>query len=43
MQIPRQSYFPLVTDKVVKHFQQFVDKDKIGEMWLEHDGQPLRW
>ncbi|XP_052807258.1 autophagy protein 5-like [Mya arenaria] len=41
--VPRQSYFPLVTEKVSKYFSQHVDKEKVGEMWLECDGQPLKW
>ncbi|XP_050394517.1 autophagy protein 5 [Patella vulgata] len=41
--VPRQSYFPLVTDKVQRHFVQSVDPEKHGEMWLEYEGQPLKW
>ncbi|XP_046353948.2 autophagy protein 5-like isoform X2 [Haliotis rufescens] len=41
--VPRQSYFPLVTDKVQKHFLKSVEVEKQGEMWLEFEGQPLRW
>lgn len=41
--VPRQSYFPLVTEKVNRHFSQYIDKDKSGEMWLDFDGQPLKW
>ncbi len=41
--VPRQSYFPLVTDKVQRHFLKYVDPDSHGEMWLEYNGQPLRW
>lgn len=40
---PRQSYLPLVTDKVSKHLAQFVDKEKAGEIWFEYEGQPLKW
>jgi len=43
MMVPRQSYFPLVTDRVSKHLSQYVDKDKLGEMWVDVDGQPLKW
>ncbi|ESO88917.1 hypothetical protein LOTGIDRAFT_203132 [Lottia gigantea] len=41
--VPRQIYFPLVTDKVQRHFIASVDPDKHGEMWLEYEGQPLKW
>lgn len=41
--VPRQSYFPLVTDKVTRHFQKYVNQEKQGEMWLEDEGQPLKW
>ena len=41
--VPRQSYFPLVTDKVTRHFQKFVNQEKQGEMWLEDESQPLKW
>ncbi|XP_067676125.1 autophagy protein 5-like [Haliotis asinina] len=41
--VPRQSYFPLVTDKVQKHFLKCVEAEKQGEMWLEFEGQPLKW
>ncbi|RUS71432.1 hypothetical protein EGW08_020815 [Elysia chlorotica] len=41
--VPRLSYFPLVTDKVVKHLSKHVDRDNQGEMWLEYEGQALKW
>ena len=41
--VPRQSYFPLVTDKVQRHFLKYVDPETHGEMWLEYNGQPLKW
>jgi len=41
--IPRMSYFPLVTDKVFRHFQKASNQDDINEMWLESNGQPLKW
>lgn len=39
----RQTYFPLVTDKVSRFLSQYVDKETQGEMWLEFEGQPLKW
>ena len=41
--VSRMSYFPLVTDKVFRHFQKASNQDDIDEMWLESNGQPLKW
>ncbi|XP_014667213.1 PREDICTED: autophagy protein 5-like [Priapulus caudatus] len=41
--VPRLSYFPIVSDKVVRFFSQYVQPDTQGEMWLEFQGQPLKW
>lgn len=43
--VPRQSYFPLVMDKVQKHFLKHMstENQEHGEMWLEFEGQPLKW
>ncbi|XP_033740992.1 autophagy protein 5-like [Pecten maximus] len=43
LMMPRLSYFPLVTDKIQKHFVKYVSSEKQGEMWLEYEGQPLKW
>lgn len=44
LMVPRLSYFPLVIDKVKKHFIRYVSNDKNDqEMWLEYDGQPVKW
>lgn len=44
LMIPRLSYFPLVTDKVRKHFQKYIHPDKHeAEMWLDFNGQALKW
>ncbi|GJQ74644.1 putative involved in autophagic vesicle formation [Trypoxylus dichotomus] len=44
LMVPRLSYFPLVTDKVKKYFLKFLSNEKEDqEMWLEYDGQPLKW
>ncbi|KAG5882131.1 hypothetical protein JTB14_005960 [Gonioctena quinquepunctata] len=44
LMVPRLSYFPLVTDKVRKHFARFVASEKSDqEMWLEYSGAPLKW
>ncbi|XP_045197350.2 autophagy protein 5-like [Mercenaria mercenaria] len=41
--LPRHSYFPIVTEKISKHLSQYVDKEKVGEMWIDFEGQPLKW
>ncbi|XP_013384929.1 autophagy protein 5-like [Lingula anatina] len=41
--VPRQSYFPLATDRVQRTFLKHVDPDNHGEMWLEYESQPLKW
>ncbi|XP_065226905.1 autophagy protein 5 [Planococcus citri] len=44
LMVPRLSYFPLVWDKVRKHFSKHVHPDKQeSEMWLDFNGTPLRW
>lgn len=44
LMVPRLSYFPIVTDKVRKHFSKYVASEKAEqEMWLEYNGQPLKW
>lgn len=44
LMVPRVSYFPLVIDKVRKHFLRYVISDKMDQvMWLEFNGQPLKW
>lgn len=43
--VPRISYFPLVIDKVIKHFSRFITEMKNNglDLWLEFEGQPLKW
>ncbi|XP_054714207.1 autophagy protein 5-like [Uloborus diversus] len=44
LMVPRLTYFPLVTDKVQKHFSSHVKDEAVGsEMWLDYDSQPLKW
>ncbi|XP_063598057.1 autophagy protein 5-like [Penaeus indicus] len=44
LMVPRLSYFPLVTEKVRKHFLRFITTElNDAEMWLESDGTPLKW
>jgi len=44
LMIPRMTYFPLVTEKVRRHFVRCVEPEKHdNDMWLEFEKQPLRW
>ncbi|KAL1506779.1 hypothetical protein ABEB36_006080 [Hypothenemus hampei] len=44
LMVPRLSYFPLVTDKVRKHFLKYISNDKQEqEIWLEYNNQPMKW
>ena len=42
--MPRVSYFPLVMEKVTKHFSRFVSdaKKNSQDTWLEFEGSPLK-
>jgi len=41
--VPRLSYFPLVVDKMCRHYQIAAGQNDADEMWLEFQGQPLKW
>ncbi|KAH9645867.1 hypothetical protein HF086_010066 [Spodoptera exigua] len=42
--VPRLSYFPLVTDKMKRHFLRYISQENSdSEMWLDYNGQPLKW
>nr|SVE84446.1 EOG090X0BB3 [Daphnia pulex] len=44
LMVPRLTYFPLVTDKVRRHFVRCVVPEKHdNEMWLEFERHPLKW
>ncbi|KAI5710991.1 hypothetical protein M8J76_014510 [Diaphorina citri] len=44
LMVPRLSYFPLVLEKVKKHFVKFVEAEyQDNEMWLDYNGTPLKW
>ncbi|XP_043193567.1 autophagy protein 5-like [Amphibalanus amphitrite] len=44
MLIPRMTYFPLVIDKVRRHFSQSVHPDHAkSDVWLEWGDMPLQW
>lgn len=44
LMVPRQTYFPLVMDKVQRHFSEFVSNSlKNNEIWLDYNGTSLKW
>eukprot|EP00962_Isochrysis_galbana_P009319 scaffold2610_cov115-Isochrysis_galbana.AAC.5 len=44
LNLPRQSFLPLVTGPVVEHFLPFAPPmAQADSMWLQHRGVPLRW
>ncbi|XP_076056027.1 autophagy protein 5 isoform X2 [Oratosquilla oratoria] len=44
LMVPRQSYFPLVMEKVRKHFSRAISSSlQEADVWLEYDGVPLKW
>jgi len=45
MMVPRITYFPIVLDRVVKYFNRFMEQGKNNseDMWLDYDGQPIKW
>ena len=43
LMLPRVSYLAIVTDKVKKHFQRFIQKDKEDEVWFSWNEVPLKF
>ena len=42
--VSRQSYFPLILEKVQRHFSEFVSQTKKNnEIWLDYKGINLKW
>ncbi|RWS24996.1 autophagy protein 5-like protein [Leptotrombidium deliense] len=43
--LPRISYLPLVIDKVIRHFANFVTEYKKNgnDLWIDFEGKPLKW
>lgn len=39
--LPRVSYLPVVTDKVKKHYQRFIEKE--DEVWFSWNEIPLKF
>lgn len=43
MMVSRVTYFPLVLDRVVKYFNRFTEPKAINDLWLDYEGQPIKW
>ena len=46
LMVARITYFPLVMDKVIKYFSKFIsspDHQSLSNVWLDFNGQPLKW
>eukprot|EP00094_Tigriopus_californicus_P002092 TCALIF_02016-PA protein Name:"Similar to ATG5 Autophagy protein 5 (Pongo abelii)" AED:0.09 eAED:0.09 QI:4/1/1/1/1/1/4/341/245 len=44
LMLPRQTYLPIATEKVRKHFSKHVKVEhQENPMWFEFDGTPLQW
>lgn len=44
LMVPRQTYFPLITDRVQKAFSEYVSAtNRNNEIWLDYNGNPLKW
>ena len=42
--VSRQTYFPLLTDKLQRHFNDHVNSSlKNNEIWLDYNGTQLKW
>uniref|UniRef100_UPI00358F3975 autophagy protein 5-like isoform X1 n=2 Tax=Myxine glutinosa TaxID=7769 RepID=UPI00358F3975 len=41
--LPRVSYLPLVTDKVLRHFHKALKAEDAGDVWFDFEGTPLKW
>ena len=44
LMVSRQTYFPLVTEKIQRHFSDFVtSSNRNNSIWLDYNGTPLKW
>lgn len=44
LMLPRQSYLPLMTNKVKNFFDRYINERKENEeMWFEYEGVPVQW
>jgi autophagy-related protein 5 len=42
--VARQTYFPMVTEKVQRYFSDYViSSNKSNQIWLDYNGTPLKW
>jgi len=43
LMLPRMSYLPLTTEKLVKHFQNKSKSRAASKLWIDYKGTPLKW
>jgi len=43
LMVSRQTYLPIITEKIERHFMKHIEKDLVDEIWMEFEGQPLKW
>jgi hypothetical protein len=44
MMVPRLNYFTNCLEKIKAFFDEYVSQEgEFSDMWLEFNGQPLRW
>jgi len=43
LMLPRMSYLPLVTEKLVKHFHSSTSDRSSSNLWIDFKGAPLKW
>jgi len=44
LMVARQTYFPLIIDKIQRHFSDFVSTAvKSNDIWLDYNGTALKW
>ncbi|VDK54879.1 unnamed protein product [Anisakis simplex] len=41
--VPRMSYFPLILPRVLQYFNTVVEPIAVDSVWLQYNGQPLKW
>nr|XP_039264386.1 autophagy protein 5-like [Styela clava] len=43
LMLQRNSYLPLINDKIKKHFAQYIGEFNESDIWYDYDGRPLKW
>lgn len=44
LSLPRNSYLPLVQEKIKEHFNPYINQSKTDhQVWFDFDGKPLKW